>query len=70
MIEEPGFFLRNNFHVVSWGFYVHFRKETRIFIKDVTQKDIDIDLLVPSVPFQSSKVPVFVRIGRSFSAPI
>ena len=31
--KSQDFFLRNNFPVVSWGFYVHFRKETRIFIK-------------------------------------
>ena len=31
--KSQEFFLRNNFPVVSWGFYVHFRKETRIFIK-------------------------------------
>ena len=31
--KSQDFFLRNKFPVVSWGFYIHFRKETRIFIK-------------------------------------
>ena len=35
--KSQDFFLRNNFPVVSWGFYVHFRKETRIFIKEKAQ---------------------------------
>ena len=35
--KSQDFFLRNNFPVVSWGFYVHFREETRIFIKEKAQ---------------------------------
>ena len=31
--KSQEFFPRDNFPVVSWGFYVHFREETRIFIK-------------------------------------
>ena len=35
--KSQEFFLRNKFPVVSWGFYVHFREETRIFIKEMAQ---------------------------------
>ena len=39
--KSQDFFLRNNFPVVSWGFYVHFREETRIFIKEKLSTSIN-----------------------------